>query len=133
MTCLITSILHIANDHGDVKLNRRARGTFILWLYTWHLWHFSDIFYAIHFHGHWEIPWLLYFHSRHMSTSMSCINIFVNFLERFLLLSHQNILTMFHLMTSCTTLLHWGNNPWLTFARFSYLYWMPLGGTSGVR
>jgi hypothetical protein len=49
-----------------------------------------------------------------------------------LLLSHPNISTMFHRMTSCITLLHWGSSPWLTFTGYSYMYWMLSGDTFGV-
>jgi len=94
---------------------------------------FSKIFYAIPFHSHLEIPRPLYLPSHHMFISMSCTNPFVNFLECFfLLLSHPNILTMFHQTTSCITLLHRGNIPWLTFVGFSYLYWIPLRDISKV-
>jgi len=74
-----------------------------------------------------------YVFGRHMSTSISCKNPFVNFLEPFffLLLSHPNISRTFHQMTFYITLLHRGNNPWLTFTWFSYMYWIPPGDTSG--
>jgi hypothetical protein len=44
---------------------------------------FSDIFYAIPFHGHPEISRSLYLPNRHMSTSKSCTNPFMNILECF--------------------------------------------------
>ena len=46
---------------------------------------FSNIFYAIPFHGHPEISQSLYLPSRHMFTSKSCTNPFMNFLECFFL------------------------------------------------
>jgi hypothetical protein len=109
------------------QLNRGARGIFILSLHTWHLWHFLTysmqslsmviqkypdlciciaVIYPLHelHKSLHELPGLL-----------------------FLLLSYPNISTMFYRTTFCITHLHWGNSPWLTFARFLYLYWMPLG------
>jgi hypothetical protein len=131
LACPIKLIPHITNSHRDVKLN----WILPIYLIIVHLIFvaFFNIFYAISFHGYPEIPWPLYLFSRHMSTSISCIIPFMSYLERlFFILSHPNISTIFHQSTYCIALLHRGNSSWLTFTRFSYLYWMPSGDTFGV-
>jgi len=128
LTYLITLIPHIPNGHKDVKLNRGSGGTFILSLYTWYLWYFltysmqtlyiviqkyPDL--CIYLAVICPLAWIA-----QIPSWTSCSAFF------FLLLSHPNISTMFHRMTSFITLLHRGNSPWLTFVGCLYLYWMPL-------